>query len=215
KSTESSAMSSMCSLLLLLGLAIVVAGKLQLPKIPKIQKLKQTSEVLSAQNTVNSKQCFDYFSPQLDAIIRQYESRYSFCVQKFESDSALEDSKWEQPRRQMEISGKTSCTLLSGCSTIVGYVEAFECFALTAAEQSKSMYELSANATQLAIEVEELYKTLDTARAICINNAERFYVQDTTSTYEYLNDCLSGKLELGQPTPGSTAGPESTYNTDT
>lgn len=228
-------MSLKYSLLLLLGLAIVVAGKLQLPKVKKIQILKQTSEELSAQNPRNSVGCFDYYRPTLDIVTQQYEVQYNQCLVQYDANSSLEDSKWELPRQQLERTGLTSCNVLKDCSTIVGYVEAFECFAEAVrsidsdtlsiekvtlplflifiaflslspflfcysqgAEQSKSMYEISANATELAVQVEEFYKTLDTAKSICINNAERHYVEDTTTTYEGLNNCLSGKAPVPQ-----------------
>lgn len=122
-------MSSKFSLLLLLGLAFVVAGKLQLPKVKNIQTLKQTSEVLSAQNPRNSVGCFDYYRPTLDIITQQYEVQYTNCLLQYSFESDLEDDKWKSSRQQLEKSGSTSCNVLKDCSTIVGYVEAFECFA--------------------------------------------------------------------------------------
>lgn len=122
-------MSSMCSLLLLLGLAIVVAGKLELPKNKKINILKQNSEQLSAQNSVKSVFCFDYYRPDLEYIAKQYQDQYENCVSQFENDTSLEDSKWELPRKRLEQNGLASCNVLQDCSAIVGYVEAFECFA--------------------------------------------------------------------------------------
>lgn len=62
------------------------------------------------------------------------------------------------------------------------------------------MYQISANATELSIEVEEFYKTIESKKSICINNAERNYVEYTTNTYENLNLCLAGKVQIPQTT---------------
>lgn len=124
-------MSSMCSLLLLLVLAIVVAGKLELPKNIQIFKLKQKSEQLSAQSSIKSVECFDYYRPQLQSISDQYQVSYENCVIQYEADTTLENSKWEVPRKRLEQSGVASCNVLQDCSAIVGYVEAFECFAVS------------------------------------------------------------------------------------
>lgn len=78
------------------------------------------------------------------------------------------------------------------------------------------MYEVSANATELAVQVEKFYQTLDTEKSICINNAERNYVEDTTTTYEGLNNCLSGKSPVPEkPTTSPvTEQPTTTLSTD-
>lgn len=62
------------------------------------------------------------------------------------------------------------------------------------------MYQISANATELSIEVEEYYKTIESRKSICINNAERYYVGYTTETYENLNLCLAGKVPIPETT---------------
>lgn len=122
-------MSSMCSLLLLLGLVIVVAGKVELPKNIKIFQLKQKSEQLSAKSSSKSVECFDYYRPQFESISDLYQVLYENCVIQYEKDTMLENSKWEVPRQRLEQSGVASCNVLQDCSSIVGYVEAFECFA--------------------------------------------------------------------------------------
>lgn len=76
------------------------------------------------------------------------------------------------------------------------------------------MYAISADATELAVEVEEFYKTIDSKKLICINNAERNYVEETTSTYENLNLCLAGK-DIPQSTSGRTSELTSTTYTTT
>ncbi|XP_030564310.1 uncharacterized protein LOC115765074 [Drosophila novamexicana] len=186
-------MSSTSGILLLLGLVVVAAVKLE---IPKIHRLKQQSELLSAQNPSNAPLCFEYYRPRLDNIAQQYEVQYTYCNTEYAEQTALEDSKWQEPRQSLVSSGKYSCDLIADCSTIVGYVEAFECFARVGADESKSMYEISTNATQTSFEIKNFYRQIESTKTICINNAEQAYVKDTSVTYEALNDCLSGKSPL-------------------
>lgn len=58
------------------------------------------------------------------------------------------------------------------------------------------MYGISTNAIEMMTDMEALYQKLTTAKDICVNNAERTYVESTASTYEALNDCLSGNIIL-------------------
>ncbi|KAL7726858.1 hypothetical protein ACLKA6_001921 [Drosophila palustris] len=180
-------MTLKCSLVLLLGLVIAVTGKLN---VPKIQALKQQTTVLSEQNPKNAPGCFSVYIPRLDSISTQYELEITKCNKAFEEQIAVEDSYFSHHRSQLDRNGVDSCRAIIDCSSIVGYVEAFECFAKMGAEQSKSMLTLSANALQVAAELKESYQLFETKQTICLNNAEAKYVKDTTHEYEQLNSRL-------------------------
>ncbi|XP_034115146.2 uncharacterized protein LOC117575152 [Drosophila albomicans] len=220
-------MTSIWSLLLFLGLAIGVHGKLQLPQLqlskhqwnqlqlpnlqlpnlkvpnlklpnlqfPKLQLLKQQTQELTDQNPRNGPACFTVYKPELDDIASQYEIDYTRCTTIYNQQTALEDTKWQGPRTQLEERGQYACRTIVDCSTIVGYVEAFECYAQMGTEQSKSMYALSADANDVAVEMQESYRVIETYKTVCVNDAERTYVEHTTNTYEELNSCLAGKVQ--------------------
>lgn len=216
-------MTSTCSVAVLLGLVIVVTGSLE---VPKIKLLKQQTHALSEQNPSNGPHCFSLYKPQLDSIATHYEIEYETCNNAFAEQTALEDSKWRTTRYQLVEDGTNTCRAMTDCSSIVGYVEAFECYAqmvrdpeiynsydimitncelkflLQGAEQSKSMYTLSANALEDATEMKAYYQVIENTKTVCINNAERTYVESTTNAYEQLNSCLSSPN-----TPRSTTWP--------
>ncbi|KAH8359647.1 hypothetical protein KR093_008183, partial [Drosophila rubida] len=194
-------MTSTCSLLLLLGLAIAVQGKLHLPKIKLLQ---QQSQALSEKNPKNTPACFTVYKPQLDRIASQYETDYTKCSSTYNQQAALEDAKWQGARNQFEFKGQQSCRTINDCSTIVGFVETFECYAYAGSEQSKFMYTISADASEVAVEIKEDYRLIESSKTICVNNAERAYVENTTNTYEKLNSCLIGNEPQSPPAEYAT-----------
>ncbi|XP_034486617.1 uncharacterized protein LOC117791077 isoform X2 [Drosophila innubila] len=194
-------MSSKCSVVLLLGLVIVVTGSLE---VPKIKHLKQQTQLLSEQNPKNGPACFSVYRPKLDSISTQYEVEYTSCNSEFAEQNALEDLKWQTRYSQLDENAVSACRALTDCSAIVGYVEAFECYAQMGAEQSRAMYTLSANALQLATEMREYYQLIETTKTICINNAERTYVESATKDYEQLHTCLMGNVSPHSTTPNYT-----------
>ncbi|EDW14807.1 uncharacterized protein LOC6573259 [Drosophila mojavensis] len=207
-------MSSTGSLVVLLGLAVMAAARLQ---IPKIQSLQHQAEVLSVQNPSNGPACFSFYRPMLDSIAEQYEAQYNLCNSQYEDQAVIEYAKWQQPREQLTSRGRNSCGRIDNCASIVSAVQAFECYAEVGSDESKTMYGISANAIEMLTDMEALYQKLISAKDICINNAERTYVEFTATVYEALNDCLSGKIILTS-TPKyditTTPDPDPTATTD-
>lgn len=122
-------MSSTGCLLVLLGLAVMAAAKLEIPKIPKIERLQHQTEVLTAQNPSNGPYCFPYYKSALDSIANQYELQYNSCITQYENQVAVENANWQQPREQLADKGNSCCNRIANCASIVSSVQAFECYA--------------------------------------------------------------------------------------
>lgn len=69
---------------------------------------------------------------------------------------------------------------------------------------AKIFYDISANATELAEKSKTDYNLVETNKSICVNEAERQYVESTTLCYTQLNECLLGKGPSPEITTGST-----------
>lgn len=78
---------------------------------------------------------------------------------------------------------------------------------------AKIFYDISANATELAEKSKTEYNLVETNKSICVNEAERQYVESTTLCYTQLNECLLGKGPSPEISTGSTEDTR-TYQTD-
>jgi len=114
------------------GLSITLklnASKLKLPTNKKVLGLQQQTEVLAAQNSVSSKSCFDYYIPVLNSVTIQYEVAYAQCQKNYDTASDLVLKSWNSTLYGIQAAGDSGCTTFFDCSSIVDYVQAFECFA--------------------------------------------------------------------------------------
>ncbi|KAH8383007.1 hypothetical protein KR009_006231 [Drosophila setifemur] len=166
-------------------------SKLKLPTTKKIHTLQQETEVLAARDASNIKPCFDYYSPLFDGITNQFEKDYYQCLQIFDNHSGQAASKWNYTLLDIQQREKAGCNTFFECDSIVDYVAAFECFARVGAEQSKTLYSVSAYANEAATQSKLTLQELETELDNCENSAERDYVEGTANTYEQLNGCLS------------------------
>ncbi|KAH8283873.1 hypothetical protein KR054_003889, partial [Drosophila jambulina] len=174
--------------------------KLKLPINKKVLGLQQQTEVLAVRDPQTTQQCFNYYSPVLSGITDRYEKNYGQCSQDHSTGSAQVILAFNRTLYDIQEAADQGCNAFWPCGSIVDYVEAFQCFASAAADESKILYQVSANATEAAGNLKIHLQTLDTQLEICVSSAEREYVEGTTSTYEALNKCLNG----GGLTTGTT-----------
>ncbi|XP_043656020.1 uncharacterized protein LOC122621998 [Drosophila teissieri] len=167
-------------------------SKLQLPTTKKIHALQQQTDELAARDPATSIACFDYYLPILNALTDQYEQDYNKCLKDFENGKNLVIDAWNSTLFSIQAAGDSGCNTFFECSSIVDSVPAFECFARVGAEQSKIMYQVSANATEAAAQITIHLQTLESQLEICSNVASRDYVEGTALNYEELDNCLKG-----------------------
>ncbi|KAI8044941.1 hypothetical protein M5D96_001117 [Drosophila gunungcola] len=152
--------------------------------------------------------CFGHYIPILNGLSAQLEVDYAKCQKYFDDSSAAVIASWNSTLYKIQLTGERGCSTFFDCSSIVDFVLSFECFANVGAEQSKTMYQVSADATEAASDIKITLQTLDTQMINCQNNADRHYVEETASTYEKLNRCLGGT-----PLPQETTKDWSYYTT--
>eukprot|EP00099_Drosophila_melanogaster_P023829 NP_651699.1 uncharacterized protein Dmel_CG7567 [Drosophila melanogaster] len=176
-----------------LSLSLVVKpSKLKLPTNKKILGLQQQTEELAARDPGTSVRCFDYYIPIINGLSAQYELDYNKCVKDYDTASELVLAAWNSTLFGIQASGDRGCNTFFDCSSIVDFVLAFECFANVGAEQSKIMYQVSANATEAAVQIKIHLQTLDSQLESCLNYSEKDFVEGTSLYYGELNKCLAG-----------------------
>ncbi|EDW58950.1 uncharacterized protein [Drosophila virilis] len=193
---------------LLLGLSISYTLARRLPLSlttnEKIQKLHSESLVLAEVHQDTSTICFSYYNPKLNLITVQYEVDYDSCISAYETSSKQVENCYKSARESIETSAFQSCSALYACNLASNAYNAFECASITAAEDAKIFYAISANATDAAIKSKSDYSRVDTTRNVCVSNAEKNYVENTSKVYGLLNSCLLGNDNIPVSTESTT-----------
>lgn len=218
--------------LLLLGLSVGIATafrvQLSLKTNQKVQELRGDTLVLAEQHQDLSKACFDYYNPRLNTIFATYENSYTHCINVYETNKDLVIEAYRDVRIQLENSYRDSCVTLSCCNQTANAFGAFTCTStvvssllvvphfiyillhglssMQAFNDAKIFYEVSANATDAAEKSKADFNRVDTNKSVCVNEAERNYVESTTLCYTELNECLVGKSAI----PASSLAPQTT-----
>ncbi|EDW14806.1 uncharacterized protein LOC6573258 [Drosophila mojavensis] len=202
--------------LMALTISVALARNLQpsLKAGQKIRQLHSESLALAETHQSTSTTCFSTYNPLLSQVASNYEVEYERCIQAYETCSSNIDNLYKSARLELESSVYQSCRSLSNCNMITNAYSAFTCASTTAAEDSKIFYSISANASDLAARSKADYIEAETAKSVCINLAEKNYVEDTSRVYGQLNNCLLGYDIPNPPTIG-TATPPPTYDDTT
>ncbi|XP_060648820.1 uncharacterized protein LOC132786333 [Drosophila nasuta] len=192
--------------LLLLGLGMTTAYRVQhsLKSVAKIEKLHSESKALAEGREDVSTRCFAQYNPQFGLIVDRYEIDYDACINAYKASSSKIEESFRDTRQLIENSAYSSCQSLKSCNQSSTAYSAFECAAEWALEDSKVFYEISANATVAAAKIKADLLQVDTAKSMCLNEAERNYVENTSEVYGLLNDCLSGKQTTTPSIPWPT-----------
>uniref|UniRef100_A0A6P4FI91 Uncharacterized protein LOC108051431 isoform X2 n=1 Tax=Drosophila rhopaloa TaxID=1041015 RepID=A0A6P4FI91_DRORH len=207
-----------------------MASKLHVAIKPNshIQELQVESRELAEAHADVSNRCFQIYTPILAAVADQYQTNFEACVTAFDNSTAAVNEKYSKDRQSvLEYASKGCATSYCSCWTaqkqdLDTVISRLECASTNSAKSSKIFYGISANATEIAVKITEEYQVLASRRDICMNNADRIYVEDTTDTYEKLNNCLKGRdtqppsaPEIYTTTPCTTTTKTTTTTTTT
>nr|NP_001287585.1 uncharacterized protein Dmel_CG11470, isoform B [Drosophila melanogaster]NP_651700.2 uncharacterized protein Dmel_CG11470, isoform A [Drosophila melanogaster]AAF56904.1 uncharacterized protein Dmel_CG11470, isoform A [Drosophila melanogaster]AHN57584.1 uncharacterized protein Dmel_CG11470, isoform B [Drosophila melanogaster]AOQ11304.1 CG11470-RA [synthetic construct] len=183
-----------------LSLGLSLAVKLQIPFRPDahIQELQLQSRELAEVHSDHSTQCFSIYKPKLAKIADQFETNFTACISAYDNCTSHISEKYAEDRQILLRSANIGCSYPnSNCQVwtleqqpLDTVVSRLECASTNSAESSKTFYAISANATQIAVQIQEQYTILESRKSVCINDANRSYVEDTSDTYELLNNCL-------------------------
>ncbi|KAH8267925.1 hypothetical protein KR026_011161 [Drosophila bipectinata] len=165
-----------------------------------IQELQAENRELAVTHADSSRTCFDFYSPKLNAIVVQYASAFEYCTSNFTMAKDIINRNYLPSYYYIGNQLKTSCIHIVDYQiwtreqpTLEELVNRLDYISADSAQSSKTFYGISANATEVATQLEGEYLTLNTQKDICLNNAEVKYVTETADTYDVLNACLRGE----------------------
>ncbi|XP_043068322.1 uncharacterized protein [Drosophila bipectinata] len=178
------------------------AFKIHAPLRPNahIQELQAENRELAVTHADSSRTCFDFYSPKLNAILALYETEFEYCTSNYTMAKDIINRNYLPSYYYIGNQLKTSCIHIVDYQiwtreqpTLEELVNRLDYISADSAQSSKTFYGISANATEVATQLEGEYLTLNTQKDICLNNAEVKYVTETADTYDVLNACLRGE----------------------
>ncbi|XP_023172690.1 protein TsetseEP [Drosophila hydei] len=195
--------TKVCVLLLAIGLSQAVRQ----PMLPEsnLMQFMMRSRDLTQDNPARSLSCFDTYLPQLNKANEDFQTAYALCLSEADASRAGIDEGTKGERAQIDGSATSACQALDACSKLSPSIDYFSCYSDAGADNTKSMYEISANAAEWLAIVREEFRQIDNTEYACTNKTQRNHVEQSAAIYENFDRCLAGKEPLTTASP-----PEST-----
>ncbi|XP_043654921.1 uncharacterized protein LOC122621200 [Drosophila teissieri] len=197
-----------------LSLGLSLAVKLQIPFRPDahIQELQLQSRELAEVHSDHSTQCFLIYKPKLAKIADEFETNFAACILAYDNSTALINEKYAEERQSILRSANIGCSYPnSNCQvwtaeqqSLDTVVSRIECAAINSSDSSKIFYGISADATEIGVEIQKEYTLIESRKKVCLDDANRTYVEDTSKTYDLLNDCLKNGITTTTCAPITT-----------
>ncbi|XP_041452393.1 uncharacterized protein LOC121405547 [Drosophila obscura] len=202
---------------LALCLSVALAARLQAPPHKPqahIQELKAENQVLASAHSQGSNLCFNKYLPVLDTINAAYETDFVACISTYENATVAVHAKYTSDFEEIVNKSESSCSNLHACQywsystlPIEDVLSGLDCANTVAADDAKTFYSISNTATELAAKIQADYLTIESTKDLCLVDAERNYVEATTTTYEQLNACLRGDIAVEKTSTTTTCEP--------
>ncbi|XP_033155740.1 cell wall protein IFF6 [Drosophila mauritiana] len=182
-----------CTILLAIGLSQAVAyPPLQLnnPHQNLVQFLIQSRDLGNDQS--HTFDCMNYYLPLLNEVVETYRADVNACVNKANEEVAQINDNTKEERNAIDNSAKTSCNALTACSSIESAIDYFSCYSEAGANNTKTMFTISANASELLAAVQEEVRLIKVKEEVCTNKTQRAYGEAYGQLYADLGDCIAG-----------------------
>ncbi|KAH8266281.1 hypothetical protein KR038_006120 [Drosophila bunnanda] len=205
----------LCVVLLALGLSQVLAVPapsllLTHPETNFMQFLMQSRDL--SNDGSHSLDCLSYYTPLMNGAVEKYNNDFKACLEEASLEVAAINDDTKDNRTLIDNSATESCAALEACSQLTSAEEYFHCYTGAGANNAKSMFTISANASELLAYVQEKVRLIEVNEFACTNKTQRTYAEDTADIYESMSLCFAGA-----PIPSetsSTAAPQTSSSLD-
>ncbi|XP_043643559.1 cell wall protein IFF6 isoform X3 [Drosophila teissieri] len=183
----------LCAILLAIGLSQVVAyPPLQLnnPHKNLVQFMIQSREVSS--NSDHTLVCLDYYLPLMDEVVDTYKADVKACLDAASLEISQINDNTKDERDAIDASANLSCAALTACSAKEGAEDYFKCYSEVGTNNTKTMFTISANASELLAAVQEELRLINVKEEVCTNKTQRTYGENYGALYDDLGSCIGG-----------------------
>ncbi|XP_034479280.1 uncharacterized protein LOC117785404 [Drosophila innubila] len=165
------------------------------------RSMDSLSEYLESHDLVgvgNTKHCFARYLPQLEQVGETWSGEYNDCQQNAttvrQNVFTKVDGMQEMIRKgALEIDG-----YIGGCLDIKDVLDFFNCFGKLSKQQLTNMYEISFNASENALSLNQQLNGIDMESYLCTNRTEQSYVLATAHIFTALDKCLEEAANLAK-----------------
>ncbi|XP_017125583.1 uncharacterized protein LOC108144929 isoform X1 [Drosophila elegans] len=150
--------------------------------------LDEGKETLS--NLGNTKKCFARYLPELESQGATWSKGYSGCQISAtnERQSLLTDASVAQ--ENIREAALSMSSFIDQCLTLTEPLDFFHCFAKMSKLQLTNVYNISFNASEQALILNQKFGSIEMEHYLCTNQTERDYVQGTDKVFRSLDQCL-------------------------
>ncbi|EDW01441.1 GH21443 [Drosophila grimshawi] len=148
----------------------------------------------------NTKQCFVKYLPQLEQVGATWSTEYSGCQQNATTLRSTLLSNVGGFQQTIRKEALRIGSYIDSCLNSMNVIDYFNCFAKLSNQQLVSMYFISANASEIALSLDNQLNTIDVERYICSNRTEESYVLGTARIFDALDKCLEQSATLAKAT---------------
>ncbi|XP_011195546.2 uncharacterized protein LOC105220756 [Zeugodacus cucurbitae] len=185
-----------------------------LPSQQGLARLLFTSRI-TALNPQVSVACFTDYIGHSNSISEAYGQDYKHCLVEASEERKQIDGVSAKERREVVEASEVVCSSLRACNEHNNTMELFNCHTKIGSENTKATYSISGNASEHATVLQERYRLVDLHHQQCCQRAERRYVSDTASNYNYLQGCLDGRVKPRLEFSSTTVQPTTSSTTTT
>ncbi|XP_014102935.2 uncharacterized protein [Bactrocera oleae] len=183
-----------------------------LPSQQGLARLLFTSR-LTALNPQVSVACFTDYIGHSNSISEAYGQDYKQCLLEASEERKQIDGDSVKERHEVVDAAEAVCSSLRICNEQNNTLELFNCHTKIGSENTKATYSISGNASEHATVLQERYRRIELHHQQCCQHAERRYVTDTASNYNYLQGCLDGQVQPRLQFPPTTVQPTTSSTT--
>ncbi|KAH8401386.1 hypothetical protein KR009_005036 [Drosophila setifemur] len=187
--------AQLCIVLLAIGLSQVLAVPAPLalsnhPDATLSRFLMQSRDMNS--DAGHSVECLGYYIPLLNDALAKYEDDFKQCLAEAAAKVEGINDETKDERDQIDETATGSCAALTECSQIPDAEKYFQCYTDAGSNSTKTMFTISANASEILAYVREERRLIEVNQFVCTNKTQRTYAEDTADVYGDLSLCLEG-----------------------
>ncbi|XP_017125531.1 cell wall protein IFF6 [Drosophila elegans] len=188
--------AKLCLVLLAIGLSQIVAlpsPSLQInhPSTNFLQYLMQSRDLANG-NGDHSIDCLGYYIPLINEGVTVYENNFKACLEQAALEISQINDSTKDDRDAIDASALSSCDALKVCSEKEAAEDYFECYSEAGSDSTKTMFAISANASELLAFVKEEVRLIQVNEYVCTNKTQRVYAENSAKLYEELTLCIGG-----------------------
>ncbi|KAH8384193.1 hypothetical protein KR200_011593, partial [Drosophila serrata] len=144
----------------------------------------------TASNMGITKKCFAQYLPELESEGATWSQGYSGCQKKASTEQQSVLLKASVAQEYIREAALSITDFIDQCLTLMEAQEFFDCFAKMAKLQLTKVYNISFNASEQGLILNQHLSSIEMEHYLCTNRTEDTYIEGTDKIFQSLDQCL-------------------------